>query len=88
MRRYFCSITSLAVLVRAAAPSGPWDDFNYSPASRTVYPTSVHHVEGTVDGAENLIGGQGSVTIQGVNSWLTLDFGKEVRHDALTSSIS
>lgn len=32
----------------ARAPSGPWDAFNYVPASRTVYATSIHSTGGTV----------------------------------------
>lgn len=67
--------------VNAAAPAGPWDAFNYAPESKTVYPSAVRQVEGSVDGAENLVGGAqgGSATLEGEGSYVVLDFGKEVR---------
>ncbi|KAI0312129.1 Six-hairpin glycosidase [Amylostereum chailletii] len=73
-----CSVFFSASLAWAAAPAGPWDDFNYSPESRTVYPTAIYRVNGTVENASNLAGNQGSATLLGNNSYVTLDFGKEV----------
>ncbi|KAI0314054.1 Six-hairpin glycosidase [Amylostereum chailletii] len=67
-----------ASLAWAAAPAGPWDEFNYAPESRTVYPTAIYRVHGTVENASDLAGNQGSATLSGNNSYVTLDFGKEV----------
>lgn len=70
------------IFVNAAAPAGPWDAFNYAPESRTVYPSAVRQVEGSVVGAENLVGGGGeggSAVLEGEGSYVVLDFGKEVR---------
>lgn len=65
--------------VNAAAPSGPWDAFNFAPESRTVYPASVRETVGSVTGADGLVGGDnGSVTLEGDGSYVVLDFGKEV----------
>ncbi|EIM84461.1 glycoside hydrolase family 78 protein [Stereum hirsutum FP-91666 SS1] len=68
------------IFVNAAAPAGPWDAFNYAPESKTVYPSAVRQVEGSVVGAENLVGGGegGSAVLEGVGSYAVLDFGKEV----------
>lgn len=69
------------IFVNAAAPAGPWDAFNYAPESKTVYPIAVRQVEGSVVGAENLVGGGegGSAVLEGAGSYVVLDFGKEVR---------
>ena len=64
-------------LVRASAPAGPWDAFNYAPKSRTVFPTSVKEVSGTAYNVQNLVS-KGSATIVGKGSWVALDFGIEV----------
>ncbi|EPQ55724.1 Six-hairpin glycosidase [Gloeophyllum trabeum ATCC 11539] len=64
--------------VWASAPSGPWDAFNYAPKSKTVWPAAIHRVEGTVDGATNLVDNEGPATLAGNGSWLTLDYGVEV----------
>ncbi|KAI0314062.1 hypothetical protein OF83DRAFT_481097 [Amylostereum chailletii] len=51
----------------------------HSPRSpKTVYPTAIYHVEGTVQNASNLAANQGSATLSGNNLWATLDIGKEV----------
>lgn len=61
------------------APSGPWDVFNYAPASRTVGAISVHSVYGTVEGATALVNRtDGKATLAGNGSYMVLDFGKEV----------
>ncbi|KAL1693236.1 Six-hairpin glycosidase-like protein [Schizophyllum commune] len=65
--------------VRASAPSGPWDDFNYAPSSRTVSPTAIYKYDGDVENPEGLLGSDpASATLQGVGAWVALDFGKEV----------
>lgn len=73
----------------ALAPPGPWDAFNYAPTTRTVYATSIRHVEPTVSGSENLLSTTGSATLNGQGAWVTLDFGKEVRmHVMLISHLT
>lgn len=72
-------------LVRASAPAGPWDAFNYAPKSRTVSPTSVKEVSGTVHNVQNLVS-EGSATIIGKGSWVALDFGIEVSNPYCSSS--
>lgn len=62
------------------APSGPWDEFNYAPGTRTVYPRAIKEIVGAVDNAVTLVNGsQGVATLSGINSRVTLDFGQEVR---------
>ncbi|KAI0370991.1 Six-hairpin glycosidase [Pilatotrama ljubarskyi] len=65
------------VCVRASAPAGPWDAFNYAPKSRTVYPTAVKEVHGKVQNARALAS-KGPATLVGNGSWVALDFGIEV----------
>ncbi|EIW56811.1 Six-hairpin glycosidase [Trametes versicolor FP-101664 SS1] len=65
------------VAVRASAPAGPWDAFNFAPKSRTVYPTAVKVTHGGVRNANALVT-KGAATLSGNGSWLALDFGVEV----------
>lgn len=69
-----------AALPASAAPRGPWDRFNLSPADRTVRPASVHGTTGSVDSAKTLAGKPGSARarLQGKGASMTLDFGQEV----------
>ncbi|KZT65106.1 glycoside hydrolase family 78 protein [Daedalea quercina L-15889] len=67
----------LATSALGAAPSGPWDAFNFAPPSRTVYPRYVRQSGGNVTGATNLLS-EGSTTLSGNGSYVTLDFGYEV----------
>jgi hypothetical protein len=60
------------------APSGPWDAFNLAPGSRTVYPTKINRTSGNVTNADALVANSGAITLSGNNSYVTLDFGKEV----------
>lgn len=62
----------------ASAPSGIWDSFNLSPASRVVRPTSVFRQAGDVKNANGLLSSSGKSTLSGTNSSVSLDFGKEV----------
>lgn len=71
--------------VWASAPDGPWDKFNYAPATRVVRPTSIQKSVGSVKSAQNLLKPTGSATLSTNDSWLTLDFGKEVRYASLIS---
>lgn len=63
----------------ASAPSGVWDEFNYAPASKTVWPASIKLQVGNVTNAQNLVNNIGAVTLSGNNSYVTLDYGVEVR---------
>jgi hypothetical protein len=55
----------------------PWDQYNLSPAGRTVTPVKVTRTTGTVTGAAQLLTGR-AATITGSGSSITLDFGREV----------
>jgi hypothetical protein len=65
---------------RRAAPSGKWDTFNLSPASRTVRPVAIHATTGTVGNATDLVKKPGSARtrLSGAGAAVTLDFGQEV----------
>ncbi|KAH9832466.1 Six-hairpin glycosidase [Rhodofomes roseus] len=63
---------SLGTYVACLAPSGPWDAFNFAPASRTVYPVSIRETSGNVSSI-----GDG-LTLSGDGSYVTLDFAFEV----------
>ncbi|KAJ7754088.1 glycoside hydrolase family 78 protein [Mycena metata] len=66
-------------LCGALAPQGPWDAFNYSPASKTVRPVSVHIISGDVRGAQGLVqNSSAQATLSGNSSYVVLDWGKEV----------
>lgn len=70
---------SLASPCLSAAPSGPWDAFNYAPSTRIVRPVFVHSTIGTVVGTLDLVNDStGNATLSGNGSYVALDFGKEV----------
>ncbi|RDW95315.1 six-hairpin glycosidase-1 [Coleophoma crateriformis] len=55
-----------------------YEEYILAPASRTIYPSVVHQVNGTVSNANSLLGGpNGSATFHG-NSSVTFDFTKNV----------
>ncbi|TFK33098.1 Six-hairpin glycosidase [Crucibulum laeve] len=60
------------------APTGPWDNFNLAPKSKTVYPAAIHSTNGTVENVQRLIQNRGSATLSGQGSWVALDYGVEV----------
>ncbi|SEF68124.1 alpha-L-rhamnosidase [Actinacidiphila yanglinensis] len=62
-----------------AAPSGPWDAFKLSPASRTVTPVAVHATTGSVANSGDLVRKSGSAAtrLSEAGSSVTLDFGQE-----------
>ncbi|KAJ7664336.1 glycoside hydrolase family 78 protein [Mycena polygramma] len=73
------SLLLVAPFCVGLAPSGPWDAFNYAPASRVVKPISVRTVSGSVQGAEGLVqDSDAQATFTGNNSYVVLDWGKEV----------
>jgi hypothetical protein len=74
-----CVLLALSLACFSLAPSGPWDSFNVAPASRTLWPTAVTATHGSLSAPEHLVGGAdtGSAILHG-DSWVALDFGKEV----------
>jgi hypothetical protein len=79
-RKTCATLLALSTSCAAVAPSGPWDNFNIAPASKTLWPTAVKEIHGSVTNADNLVGqtSTSAATLQG-ESWVALDFGKEVR---------
>lgn len=73
--------TSSSSVVRAAsaitAATTPGDAYNYSPSTRTLAPTAIYTTSGTVTNPTYLLSGQ-STRLTGNNSYVTVDFGKEV----------
>ncbi|KAK4954039.1 hypothetical protein LTR66_013614, partial [Elasticomyces elasticus] len=68
-------VTSLLALCSAI----PHDQYILAPPSRTLDPVSVYKINGTVTGAESLLGSKpGSAIITGINSSITYDFGKNI----------
>ncbi|KAJ7226788.1 glycoside hydrolase family 78 protein [Mycena pura] len=78
MLRLFPLLLSIT-LCAAVAPKGPWDAFNFAPASKTVTPVSVRTVNGIVRGAQGLVqSSSAQATFTGNSSFVVLDWGKEV----------
>ena len=76
----FSILAHLAGSAWGLAPPGKWDAFNIAPRAKTVYPTAIHSTDGSVMGAELLVGNKGAATLAGGGSWIALDFGLEVRN--------
>jgi hypothetical protein len=67
---------------------GPWDQYNFSPASRTQYPIRIHRTTGIVENEANLLDFKSTiihalkqsneVKYSELYSSITVDFGKEV----------
>jgi len=74
-------IRILVSLVLVASTSGghvPYSEYILAPTSRTVYPAAVHKFNGTVTGAESLIGASpGSALFDGISS-VTFDYSKNI----------
>ena len=68
-----------------SAPRGPWDAFNYAPATRVVRPTAIFRTNGAVSGPEKLLQEEGKATLSGEGSYISLDFGKEVSKPILVT---
>lgn len=73
----FLSFLLFGTYSQCEAPAGPWGSFNFAPASRLAYPKTVREVHGNVSDASNLLF-NGSLTLSGDGSYVTLDFGLEV----------
>ena len=69
----------LSGLVSASAPAGPWDAFNFAPDSKTVRPAAIFKTVGEVQNPKQLLSPSGKSKLIGNGSYVTLDFGKEVR---------
>ncbi|KAJ7722663.1 glycoside hydrolase family 78 protein [Mycena maculata] len=79
MLLHFSSLLFSAALCAGLAPSGPWDAFNYAPASKTVKPVSVRSVSGQIQGAQGLVqDSNAQATFVGNSSFVVLNWGKEV----------
>ncbi|KAJ7077377.1 hypothetical protein B0H15DRAFT_1003594 [Mycena belliarum] len=66
-------------LCAGLAPKGPWDAFNYAPASKLVRPVSVRSTHGSVVRAQRLVkDASAKATFTGNSSYVVLDWGKEV----------
>lgn len=67
--------TAAVLLCSSLAAAAKYDEYILAPASRSLHPTAVHNVNGTVDGADSLTGEEtGSAIFQG-ESVVTYDFG-------------
>ncbi|KAL4242797.1 hypothetical protein ABKN59_010978, partial [Abortiporus biennis] len=70
-------ITSLR-FVAGSAPAGNWDNFNLAPDARVLWPKAIKETQGTVKNVHVLTGSKGVASLSGEESFVTLDFGKEV----------
>lgn len=67
-----------ALLFTGAVSAAQYSQYILTPNSRTIYPTSVYHVNGTVTNASSVLGeGQGSAIFNGPSA-VTYDFGKNI----------
>ncbi len=73
----FTQRPSTSFLAHAATATTPGDAYNESPTTRTVAPTSIYTVSGSVSNPNNLLSGQ-PTRLSGNNSYVVVDFGKEV----------
>ncbi|KAI0752003.1 Six-hairpin glycosidase [Fomes fomentarius] len=74
---WLLSLLCALTCVGASAPAGPWDTFNYAPNSRTVRPTAIKEVSGSIKNPQHLTS-NGRATLVGNGAWVALDFGIEV----------
>ena len=66
----------LSNLVFNANPaSGPWQEYNFAPESRTQFPQEIFATEGNVQKASSVLGGRhGDMTLSGKDALITFDF--------------
>jgi hypothetical protein len=77
-KMFFSILVSLAIFETSFVFAVPYDAYILAPESRTIYPSTIHKVNGTVTNADSLIGGPGgSATFHGVSS-VTFDHGKNI----------
>lgn len=71
-------LLSLLTSVSYAVSEVPYSQYILAPSSRTVYPASVHQVNGSVTNGESLIGGpNGTASFNGISS-ITFDYAKNI----------
>lgn len=66
------------VLAGIPASGAPYEEFILAPSSRTVYPTSIHRVDGIVTNSQSLVSSKNGSAILTGNSCITLDYGKNI----------
>ena len=77
MRSLF-SLLSVTALVSPLIATVPYSEYILAPASRIVYPASVHKVNGSVSNAASLVGSaHGSATFNGISA-VTFDYSKNI----------
>lgn len=75
-----CALTTLVSLLGSFGLTSavPYGQYILAPSSRNLEPVSVKEINGTVRNAEALLGGnRSSATLEG-DSWVTLDYGKNI----------
>jgi hypothetical protein len=77
MQRVF-SLLPIVALVQPIVATIPYSEYILAPTSRTVYPASVHKVNGSVTNADSLAGSpHGSAIFNGISS-VTFDYSKNI----------
>lgn len=69
---------SAALLLCGTARAAKYQDYILAPSSRTLYPAKVHGFNGSISGAESLIGSTGGEAVFDGVSAVTYDFGKNI----------
>lgn len=72
------SSLAVATLCSVFAAAVPYSEYILAPENRTVYPVSVHQVNGTVVNAESLTGGPDGSASFAAGSSVTLDYSKNI----------
>ena len=73
-----CVAVAFALLFKYAV-AVPYSQYILAPSSRTLYPSSIYKVNGTVENAESLTNSAvGNATFTGANSSVTFDYGKNI----------
>lgn len=71
-------LLSALALGASAVSTGSYDEYILAPESRTIYPASIHRVNGSVSNAASLVSStNGSAVLKG-NSSITFDYKKNV----------
>jgi hypothetical protein len=66
------------LIVASSVTAIPYSEYILAPSSRTLYPSSVYQVNGSVTAAESLVGGpDGSAVFNGISS-ITFDYSKNI----------
>jgi hypothetical protein len=74
--RLECSAVAAAIFFSQALAI-PYSEYILAPSSRTVYPVSVHQVNGSISDASSLAASSGSATFNGTSA-VTFDYGKNI----------